>query len=195
VTDGWDFVLRFLIFCLLHSLLALRTLQRFMEHRIPWAFRSYRLAYNLIALVSFAWVMAAYPLSPVIYLVPGAGSLVFYGIQGVLLILLCRCAAQVGVSDFIGLRQLRGISAPQALVTTGCYAVVRHPQYTLALLFLLFNPVMSVRWLLLTVLSALYCTIGAYVEERRLEEDFGDEFRRYRERVPLFLPRLGWWNR
>lgn len=191
MSDLADLILRFLFFALLHSVLALRTLQSALRRLAPRSCRFYRLTYNLVALATFGWVMAAWPLSPVLYVVPGAGSLVFHGLQGLLLVLMGRCAAQTGLGDFLGFRQVRGDTAPPLLVTTGCYGHVRHPLYSLAVLFLLFNPVMTVKWLLLTALSTLYFVIGALVEERRLLEEFGGEYRRYRERVPMFIPHAG----
>ncbi len=31
-------------------------------------------------------------------------------------------------------------------------------------------------------------------EERKVEEQFGDEYREYRKRVPMFIPRWGQWR-
>lgn len=32
-------------------------------------------------------------------------------------------------------------------------------------------------------------------EERKVEEQFGDEYREYRKRVPMFIPRWGQWRK
>ncbi|WP_298440011.1 isoprenylcysteine carboxylmethyltransferase family protein [Geobacter sp.] len=183
-----DFTLRFVLFALLHSALATKRLKGALLLRAPKVARFHRIGYNLVAFVTCAWLMSAWPLPPVLYVVPGAGSLIFHALQAGLLISLFRCLVETGVSDFIGTRSLREHQPSGNLVTSGCYGRVRHPLYSLALLLLAFNPVMTLKWLLLTVYSGIYFTIGAVMEERRLEEEFGDVYREYRKRVPMFIP-------
>ncbi len=186
-----NFTLRFLVFALVHSLLASRNLHHFVKTHMRPAFRIYRLGYNLLALIMFGWVMGAPPMSPVIYYLPGFWSIAFYLLQLFLLIMLARCTAQTGMGNFLGLQQLREVPACKpVLVTSGCYARVRHPQYSLAVLLLLFTPVMTQKWLALTAMAGLYFAWGVFIEGRRLLEEFGDEYRRYRERVPMFVPRF-----
>jgi len=183
-----DFISRLAVFALLHSFLALPALQGRIAGRFPLLGRFYRLFYNLIALATFFWAMAAWNLSPVLYLVPGAGSLLFHLIQLVSLVLLARCASQTGIGDLLGLTQLRRLTGDRHLVTSGCYARVRHPLYSLSLVFLALNPVMTLKWAILTAFAAAYFTVGARIEERRLRAEFGDSYRRYQEQVPMFIP-------
>lgn len=154
--------------------------------------RGYRLVYNLFSLVLFGWVMAAFNSSPVLYFAPGVWSLVMYAAQLVCGVILVDCVRRTGAGDFLGIRQLHcgRVEHPQ-LVTDGYYSVVRHPLYLFSIAFLLLNPVMTARWLLLTILSAIYFVIGALIEERRLLEEFGDQYRQYRGHVPFLIPR--WW--
>jgi protein-S-isoprenylcysteine O-methyltransferase Ste14 len=78
------------------------------------------------------------------------------------------------------------------LVTTGLYGYVRHPQY---LGFLVFTTGINVLWLTIStiilwpILVTLYYRL-AKEEEKRLEEKFGEEYRRYKNKVPMFIPRL-----
>lgn len=82
--------------------------------------------------------------------------------------------------------------AQGALVTTGPYAVVRHPQYSALFLVILGA---LVQWpTILTVLMAPVLVV-AYVrlgwrEERELEARFGEAYRAYRRRAPGFVPAL-----
>jgi protein-S-isoprenylcysteine O-methyltransferase Ste14 len=78
----------------------------------------------------------------------------------------------------------------QSLVTTGVYRVVRHPQYLAGILIFTFNPYISRNWLVVSVLADLYFAAGALLEERRLIRRFGEDYRRYMERVPRFVPKL-----
>jgi protein-S-isoprenylcysteine O-methyltransferase Ste14 len=78
------------------------------------------------------------------------------------------------------------------LVTTGIYAHVRHPQY---LGFLLLTLGMLFEWttiftlVLWPFLALIYYRL-AKTEEKEAEEQFGEEFREYKRRVPMFIPRL-----
>ena len=112
-----------------------------------------------------------------------------YAAQLSVAVVLFRCVRQTGSGDFLGINQLRSANAqPRKLVTSGWYAHVRHPLYLYSMLFLVLNPVMTGQWLLLTIFSVAYFIVGGMIEERRLLEEFGDEYRRYRQRVPFMIP-------
>ena len=76
------------------------------------------------------------------------------------------------------------------LVTDGLYGRLRHPQYLgLILLVVAF----MIMWpTILTILLAPFLIVRyillAREEDRELEKEFGEDFRRYRERVPPFIP-------
>lgn len=185
-----DFIIRLIVFALIHSLLAFPSLKKRIIQSFPRAGQFYRFTYNLIAVGTFFWAMATWHLSPVLYIVPGASSLLFHLAQLVCLIFLGRCASQTGIGDFLGFDQLRGVADGHHLVTSGCYGRVRHPLYSLSFIFLVLNPVMTLKWLVLTIFSTAYFALGAHFEEKRLIVEFGDSYRHYQEEVPMFFPRL-----
>jgi len=188
--DYCVFILRFLLFAAVHSLFAATRVKGAVGRLCHGEPRGYRLFYNLLSLALFGWVMAAFGSSPVLYFAPGAWSLVMYLAQLVCGMILVDCVRRTGAGDFLGIRQLRRTpDGPHQLVTGGYYALVRHPLYLFSIAFLLLNPVMTAQWLLLTGLSALYFVIGALIEERRLLEEFGDQYRQYRQAVPFIIPR------
>lgn len=80
----------------------------------------------------------------------------------------------------------------EKLATTGPYAHIRHPQYAgFALIiigFFLQWPTL-VTGLMLPVLLVMYWRL-AKREEREVEAQFGEAYRRYAEEVPAFIPRL-----
>lgn len=76
------------------------------------------------------------------------------------------------------------------LVTDGVYRYVRHPQYTGLLLITLG---LLIHWatiptlIMWPILAVMYYRL-ARREEREMEKEFGDQFREYKERVPMFVP-------
>jgi protein-S-isoprenylcysteine O-methyltransferase Ste14 len=82
--------------------------------------------------------------------------------------------------------------AKDTLVTTGIYAHVRHPQY---LGFLLLTLGINFLWttfstlILWPILALLYYRL-AKEEEKDIEAKFGEEYREYMRRVPMFIPHL-----
>jgi protein-S-isoprenylcysteine O-methyltransferase Ste14 len=76
------------------------------------------------------------------------------------------------------------------LVTTGIYGHVRHPQY---LGFMLITLGMNVLWvtistlLLWPILAVVYHRL-AKEEDKEMEEKFGEDYQKYRQIVPMFIP-------
>jgi methanethiol S-methyltransferase len=87
----------------------------------------------------------------------------------------------------------RRIHAAQGtLVTEGVYARMRHPQYTGLFLITIG---MLVQWpTLITALTWPLLIVVYYRlarrEEREVETQFGDVYRRYKTEVPMFIPRM-----
>lgn len=95
---------------------------------------------------------------------------------------------------------LRGLGAPFAIAQTRklvsdlFYAWTRNPMVLSALAFLVgvglwLRSGVLIAWLLVVLLPVVLAFLQIY-EERELELRFGDEYRVYRERVPMFWPRL-----
>lgn len=184
-----EFTARFILFAIAHSLCAMNRVKQIIS-RIPGREpRFYRLGYNLASLVMFIWVMAAYRSSPVLYFAPGIWSLVMYMAQLVVAGIIVQCVCQTGAGNFLGISQSSSTdTSPKNLVTSGCYAHMRHPLYFYSCIFLILNPVMSAQWLLLSLFSLIYFIVGGLIEERRLLKIFGEAYRIYQKRVPFMIP-------
>jgi len=72
------------------------------------------------------------------------------------------------------------------LVDSGLYAIVRHPQYTAGILFSLALILISQTWLIAVI--GLICMILMYLDILNADKyeirKFGDEYKRYMEKVP-----------
>ena len=96
-----------------------------------------------------------------------------------------------------GWRELYRARQKNLLVTNHLYGLIRHPQY-LGLFLVLFGEGI-VHWPTIFSVALFPVIVLAYVflarkEERKMVEQFGEQYRAYRKRVPGFIPRWGHWR-
>jgi protein-S-isoprenylcysteine O-methyltransferase Ste14 len=85
---------------------------------------------------------------------------------------------------------------PQKLVVVGPYRHVRNPMIASVLLMLFGEAMIFQSSLLAAWLIVFFAVNGVYfplAEEKGLEQRFGDDYRRYKQNVPRWLPRLTPW--
>jgi len=81
---------------------------------------------------------------------------------------------------------------PKALVTTGPYRLIRNPLYLGGFLIYL-GIIITIPSLFLAILGLVglpITCIGIGREERGLETRFGEDYRRYKQSVPGWIPRI-----
>lgn len=80
----------------------------------------------------------------------------------------------------------------ERVVTTGLYSFVRHPQYLGGMLAHIGFSLLLSGWysLLSTPIVVVLSYLISLKEEVELVKQFGEEYERYRERVPMFMPML-----
>ena len=78
------------------------------------------------------------------------------------------------------------------LVTHGPYYWVRHPLYSVAALFVVAFALLLANWfiLLMSIAALILLAIRTPIEEAKLIEKFGDEYREYMKCTGRFTPRL-----
>src|SRR3954452_11567965 len=73
---------------------------------------------------------------------------------------------------------------------TAALPLVRHPLMSGLLLAFWATPHMTAGHLLFAVLSTAYVLFGVRLEENDLITELGESYERYRQRVPMLMPRL-----
>lgn len=127
-------------------------------------------------------------------------TLLGYGETGMMIsMILGYMLLFTGIGIFMeGWRELHRARKENRLVTDRLYGLVRHPQYT-GLFIALFGEGI-VHWPTIFSVALFPIIVLAYFrlarrEERRVLEQFDDEYRVYRKRVPMFIPRWGQWGK
>lgn len=104
----------------------------------------------------------------------------------------------VGIGLFArGWHELYRARQEHRLATGGLYALVRHPQYSGLFLGLFGEGV--VHWPTIFSVTVFPVIVLAYVflarrEEKRVIEEYGETYRAYQRRVPMFVPRRRQWG-
>jgi len=89
------------------------------------------------------------------------------------------------VSHFAG-----RVVEPMKFKTPGLYRLIRHPIYLGFIIAFWSTPVMTLGHLLFAAVTTAYIFVGIYLEERDLVSLFGQEYRRYRQKVAMLVPGL-----
>ncbi len=183
------FLFYFLIFALIHSLLATDHIKSKAERLLKKRFRYYRIAYTVISFITFApafltWVEYTSS-TPLVYIVPQWLYPVIILIRLLALGLFLYAALQTDILEFIGIKPEK---KQNVLIRTGAYGIVRHPLYTACMIVLFTKTDMTELDLTAAALVSIYFIIGAYIEQKRLLSTFGEEYRKYQQQVSMFIP-------
>jgi len=183
-----------LLWGLLHSLFASSRSKEVAQHvfgaRIK---RTYRLAYNAFACISFLPVLVLLFMIPdrTIYTIPFPWAALMVLGEGLAVIALVAGLLQSRPLEFACLRQLGSPDDhPAQLKTDGLYRHVRHPLYTAGLAFIWLLPLMTANVLAVNIALTVYVIAGAYFEEGKLQVEFGQAFHEYMAATPMFIPFL-----
>ncbi len=180
-----------IMYFVLHSVFAATSIKNYFYTHLRFTIRSYRIVYTslasfgLIAILLYASVM-----KDEYVFTAGKGikySGLFLSFWGI--IILKASFKQYNLKEFLGLAE--GTTGGM-LHMRGILRKIRHPLYSATILlvvgFTLFIPKTSSFVTLACVL--LYLVIGIYLEEKKLIDEFGETYLRYKNEVPMLVPRF-----
>jgi methanethiol S-methyltransferase len=182
------------LFAIQHSIMARKSFKQWITRYIPPAAERSTFvlaASSLLALLMWQWQ----PMGGMVWHV-GTSALrtALYGIYAFGWVLVLGSSFSINHFDLFGLRQAwfgyRGrLYQPLRFRNPWLYRQVRHPLYLGFFLGLWATPNMTVTHLVLAAGLTAHILFGVLLEERDLAADH-PEYEAYRDRVPMFFPRL-----
>jgi protein-S-isoprenylcysteine O-methyltransferase Ste14 len=184
-----------IIWCALHSGMISVTATGYLKRCLGTRFRTYRLVFNLVAMVTVIPVIVYEQQlrGPVLFRWEGF-MILFQVILLISAILLFVAGARhYDLLQLSGLRQIKTGSSHNALTetgkldTTGILDITRHPWY-LGGILIVWTRDIDISALVTNIILTLYFIVGTVLEERKLLIEYGDDYRRYQEKVSMLIP-------
>ena len=184
--------LLWIVYGILHSLLADMKVKAWVSRWMGALFVHYRLFYTLFAAVTFIAIMIyqVQLTSPILY-----SSFLSLKVLGALISLLGLSIMGFCIRKyFMSLSGLRSLVQPvknnAELMVTDIHRYVRHPLYLGTFIFIwglwITFPYLSL--MIANAIITIYTLIGIGLEEKKLELLFGESYKIYKKEVPKILP-------
>ena len=181
------------LFAVQHSVMARRQFKEWWAQYVPKSVeRSTYVLLASLALVLLFWQWRPIP-AVVWHIADPQIAMTVTGMSFVGWLLVLTSTFLINHFELFGLHQVTNNLAGRPMPahrfkTPVLYKVVRHPIYLGFIIAFWVAPVMTAGHLLFAAVTTAYIFVGIFLEERDLTELFGDEYRRYRERVSMLIP-------
>lgn len=185
------YVFFFLLFAVIHSLTAASSFKRRASIVMGEGYKYYRISYNVLSVITFLpviWISAEYSkYAPVLYISPEFLHFPLTAVRIACLIAAGFTFLKIDPVGFFGLKYALPKKSKN-LETKGIYGIVRHPLYMFVILFLWTRPEFNLLTFLEAFLFTAYFIAGSVLEENKLIEEFGVEYRKYQKEVSMLFP-------
>lgn len=171
-----------------HSSLASESVKRWIARMWPRGTRYYRLLFNVIALLLLIppGLFLFTHESQSLWQWSGVLKVVQTAIAVIVLLGFYWTSKSYNMQEFWGTRQVDD-QVESGLCLSFMHRYVRHPWYSLALLYL-WSRDMDGLYLTSVILMTLYFWFGSLLEEKKLVNIYGEAYASYRKLVPGLLP-------
>ena len=189
-------VLLMSLFAIQHSVMAQKGFKRWWTEFVsPAIERSTYVLFATLALILLLWQWR--PIPTIVWQVTdptAAMALTSLSLFGWLFVL--TSTFLINHFELFGLHQVINNLAGRPMgemrfKTPVLYKLVRHPIYLGFIIAFWAAPVMTAGHFLFAAVTTAYIFVGIMLEERDLVAQFGDEYRSYRERVGMLIPKPG----
>jgi protein-S-isoprenylcysteine O-methyltransferase Ste14 len=183
-------------YCALHSYLISIRFTGFLTRLLKSYYSFYRLFYIIISLVLLIPLInySAQLADPVIITYVFPFSVIRYALMyGSLIMFFWAFFINYDSLSFFGIRQILGflkiakINPSEKIKKNGLLGLMRHPMYTSLIIYLWCQTFRFTDFIVNAVLT-IYIIIGTRLEERKLVLEFGDNYIRYQQEVPMLIP-------